>query len=263
MNVETMMNVQADFIRNSVKEGKRLDGRKPDEFRKIEIEKNLIPNAEGSCRVRMGNTHVIAGIKMGVAKPFSDKPDDGILISNAELAPMAAARFEPGRPSEDAVETARVIDRGIRESKSIETDKLCIEKGEKVWMVNVDVQVMNHDGNLIDAGGLAAAIALANCKIPKYDPETDTVDISERKEKLPFKLKPIPVTIFKIGGKLVLDPTLEEEDVADARLTVSTMDNGHVTALQKSGSGSFSTGEIEEAIAMSVKKGKELRKLVE
>ena len=41
------------------------------------------------------------------------------------------------------------------------------------------------------------------------------------------------------------------------------MDNGHVTAIQKSGSGSFSTDEIQEAIAMSVKKGKELRKLVE
>ncbi len=263
MNVETMMNVQADYIVSQAKAGKRVDGRKLDEFRKIEIEKNLIPNAEGSCRVRMGKTDIIAGIKMSVGTPFSDKPNEGILISNAELAPMAAARFEPGRPSEDAVETARVIDRGIRESKAMDTEKLCIEKGEKVWIVNVDVQVMNHDGNLIDAGALGAAIALANAKIPAYDPETETIDIKNRKEKLPVKLKPIAVTIHKIGGKLVLDPTLEEEDVADVRLTVTTSDSGNVCALQKSGQGSFTAEEIEEAIAMSVARGKELRKLVE
>lgn len=262
MNVETVMNVQGEYIVAQAVSGKRLDGRKLDDFRKIEIEKDLIPNAEGSCRIRMGNTDIIAGVKMAVGTPFSDKPAEGIFISNAELSPMAAARFEAGRPGEDAIELARVVDRGIRESKAIDVEKLCIAKGEKVWIVNLDCQIMNHDGNLVDACALASAIALANTQLPEYDPETETINIEKKAGKLPLKLKPVAVTAYKIGNKLVLDPTLEEEDVSTVKLTVTTKDDGNVCALQKSGRDSLSFEEVQEAIQLSVRKGKELRKLV-
>ena len=88
---------------------------------------------------------------------------------NAELVPLASPTYEPGPPDETSIELARIVDRGIRESKAIDTEKLCIEPGKKVFVVFVDVYVLNHDGNLIDAAALAAMSALMNTKMPNYE----------------------------------------------------------------------------------------------
>ncbi|MFQ5648264.1 MAG: RNA-binding protein, partial [Candidatus Aenigmatarchaeota archaeon] len=165
------MTVQRDYLTRLAKKAERADGRKLDEFRKIELETGVIENAEGSARVRIGKTEVLVGVKLGVGEPFPDKLDEGVLISNAEFSPLSSPKFETGRPSEDAVEFARVVDRGIRESKMIDTKKLCIKKEEKVWSVFVDTQIINHDGNLVDAAALAATAALHTAVFPEFDGE--------------------------------------------------------------------------------------------
>ena len=160
------MILKKNYINSLALTGKRMDGRKLDEFRKIEIETDVIHNAEGSARVKVGKSEVIAGIKMGTGEPFPDRADEGVLMTGAELSPLASAKFETGPPSEEAIELARVVDRGIRESHMIDLKKLCIKKGEKVWMVFVDMQIINHDGNLIDCASIAAVAALSNAKMP-------------------------------------------------------------------------------------------------
>ncbi len=254
------MNVQTRYIHDMISRGLRIDGRKLDEHRKIVIEKNVIEHAEGSARVRLGDTEVIVGVKMDVGEPFPDTPNEGVLIVNAELSPLASPEFELGPPGENAIELARVVDRGIRESKCIDMEKLCIKEGEKVWMVFIDIQPLNHDGNLIDASGIAAITALLNTKIPKYDGER--VNYEEKKDKLPVREKPIPVTLAQINGKLIVDPTREEEDVMNSRITIITKGNGNICAMQKGGRGGFSMEKIEEAIDIAIKKGKEIRGLL-
>jgi exosome complex component RRP42 len=254
------MIVQKDHYRNLMLKGMRADGRKPDEFRKIDIEVNPIYKAEGSARVRMGETDVIAGVKIDVGTPFPDKLDEGILMVNAEFSPIASPDFEPGPPREEAIELARVIDRGIRESQTIDGKKLCIEKGEKVWMVMVDVHIINHDGNLIDAAGLASIIALHNAKMPEYDGEKVIYD--KKVKKLPVKYKPIPVSFNKMGDHLFVDASIEEEEVADTRLTVTMKDDGNIVAIQKGGPEPLSTEEVEKAFETAGKISKDLRKLV-
>ena len=113
-----------EHINNSLKEDVRLDGRKKEEFRKIEIETGVIKTAEGSARVKCGNTEVIAGVKLDVGEPFPDIPDEGVLMVGAELLPLSNPEFESGPPSTESIEVARVIDRGIRESQAIDTKKL-------------------------------------------------------------------------------------------------------------------------------------------
>ena len=119
--------IKRDYLANLAEQGKRADGRRIDEYRNIEIETNIISKAEGSARVKIGNTQVIAGIKMDMGDPYSDTPDSGVMTTAAELIPLASPDFESGPPREDAIELARVVDRGIRESEIIEVDKLCIE----------------------------------------------------------------------------------------------------------------------------------------
>ena len=253
------MNIQEQHIRELATQGKRNDGRKEKEFRKIIIEKDVIPKAEGSARVKMGDTDVIVGIKMGVGEPFPDKPDSGVMMTGAELAPIASPDFESGPPKEDAIEVARIVDRGIRESKMIELEKLCIKKGEKVWMVFIDAQILNHDGNLIDAVSLAAVTALHNCKMPAY--ENDAVNYEKKTKKLPVKHKPITVTVVKISDKMFVDPTKEEEEFMSARMSVAIKDDGNVCAIQKGGD-PLTEKEIDEMFSIASEKSKDLRKLI-
>jgi exosome complex component RRP42 len=254
------MILQDQYILNLASKGLRVDKRGPEDYRKIEVEKNPIEKAEGSARVRMGKTEVIAGVKLGIGTPFPDVPDQGVLIVNAEFSPIASPEFESGPPSEKAIELARVVDRGIRESKVIDTKKLCIEKGEKVWLVNVDIHILNHAGNLIDAAGLAAITALWEAMMPEL--KDGEVNYEKRTKKLPVAAKPVPITFVKVEGNLFMDPNLEEEEVMGARLTVTTKDNGNIVALQKGGLEALTQDEVEKAFELAEKKAKELRKLV-
>jgi len=259
------MGIQEDYVLKLVTEDKRMDNRKLDDFRKIEVIKSPIVKPEGSARVKMGNTDVIVGVKMDVGEPFADRPDEGILMVNAEFSPIASTDFELGPPRENSIELARVVDRGIRESGTIDVKKLCIKEGEKVWMVFVDIAIMNHDGNLIDAAGLAAITALNIAVMPEYADEKVNYEKKTTK-KVPLKFKPIPITVFKVidnkkNSKLIVDPNLDEEAASISRLTVTTRDDGQVCALQKGG-GSMSAEEIQNAIDIALKKGEQLRKLV-
>ena len=55
------------------------------------------------------------------------------MMTSTELAPLADQSFDPGPPREQSIELSRVVDRGIRESRMIDFEALCIEEGEKVW----------------------------------------------------------------------------------------------------------------------------------
>ncbi len=255
-----MLKASESYVKRLVEENLRTDARKFDEFREIKIERDVIKTAEGSARVQIGNSIVLAGVKLSVGEPFPDTPNEGVLIVNTELVPVASPTFEPGPPNEEAIEIARVIDRGIRESESIDMEKLMIEEG-KVWMINVDIHVLDHDGNLIDAGALAAVSALLHTKLPKY--ENGIVSYKEHEEKLTMRDIPITVTIGKISNKLLIDTNLEEENALESRVTIATNKKGNICAIQKGGDGYFTTEELTRAADLSIHKGKELRKMLE
>jgi exosome complex component RRP42 len=243
--------------------GKRVDGRGITEYRDIKIESGVIERAEGSARVCLGNTEVMVGVKVGTGTPFADVPDRGVLTVNAELVPLASPEFEPGPPGENAVELARVVDRGIRESKAIDLEKLCVESGKLVFVVFIDLYVLNHDGNLIDASAIAALAALLNTKMFKYDVVEGEIVKKPGYTPLPLINHPIAVTFAKIGDKIILDTGLDEEHVMDARLTITLDKDGNVCAIQKGGgSGYFTKEEILDAVKTALKKTEELRKIV-
>jgi exosome complex component RRP42 len=239
---------------------KRMDGRDLTEYRDLKIEQGIIERAEGSARVLLGKTEVVVGVKIEMGEPFPDTPNEGVLTVNAELTPMASPAFEAGPPDEDSIELARIVDRGIRESKAIDTEKLVIEPGKKVFVVFVDLYILNHDGNLIDAAALAAVAALLNTKMANYEVKEGEVKIKPGYEKLPINKRPITVTVAKIGNKLVVDPVLEEEQVMDARISMAIDDDGHICAIQKGGSGYFEPSQVLEAAKIIEQKSKEMRK---
>src|SRR3990170_2553943 len=150
--------------------GTRTDGRAFDEPRKLIVEKNYIKTAEGSARVRLGNTDVLVGVKIGIGEPYPDTPTSGVLTTSAELG-------VPDRP-------------------------------------------------------------------------------------LPVDHWPISITAAKIRNTIVFDPALDEERIADARLTVATDENGDVRAMQKGLTGSFSYDEVRYVISTARRLGNEIRGIV-
>ncbi len=116
--------LQKERILEYLKQGKRFDGRKPEEFRDISVKTNISENAEGSCSVKIGKTEVYAGVKMSVMVPYPDGPNEGTLSVTLELGAMADNAFDLGAPRIEAIEMARVIDRGVRESGIIDWEKL-------------------------------------------------------------------------------------------------------------------------------------------
>jgi len=254
--------VRAKRIAQMIASGKRSDGRGLNDYREIQIESGLIERAEGSARVRLGKTEVLVGVKIEIGEPFPDTPNEGVLTVNAELVPLASPTFEAGPPDENSIELARVVDRGIRESKAIPTGDLVIEPGKKVFVVFVDVYVLNYDGNLIDASALAALAALLNTKMFNYEVKEGEVKIKPGYKPLPLANYPIAVTSAKINDQLIVDPWLEEEQAMDARLTMTIEKDGKICAMQKGGYGTFTTQQILEIAKIVQQKAVELRKLV-
>ena len=68
------------------------------------------------------------------------------------------------------------------------------------------------------------------------------------------------MTVIKIDDKFIVDPDIEEERAVDARLTVSSIEDGTLCALQKGGDFSLTTEEISKMLDIGIEKGKALRK---
>jgi len=253
-----MINAKQHIL-NALKEGIRFDKRDPLEWRKVTIEYDVSVNAEGSARVKFGDTEVIAGVKLSLGVPYPDMPDEGALIVDAELSPMSSPEFEAGPPDIQAVELARVVDRGIREAKAIDMKKLCIEEGKKCWVVNIDVVTINDAGNLLDAASLAALAALKRTRFPKL--EGDKINYKElTKEHLPLLKEPIAVSVIKIGDHFIVDQTNEEEKMIDAKLTVTSTSDETLCALQKGGNKPLTIEDFEKMIDVGIKCAHDLRK---
>jgi exosome complex component RRP42 len=259
MPVNIVSYIKKDYITSMAEKGIRLDGRGMDEMRELTVEKPYLGSAEGSARVKLGKTDVVVGVKVDPGTPFSDRPNLGVLISTAEMAPISSPDFEMGPPRPPAIELARVTDRSIRESQTIDLAPLCIEEGEKVWMVFIDIHPLDYHGNLFDACQYGAMAALSTAMVPWSKLDEDKKDVP-----LGTQTAPVSLTAVKIGSKVMIDPNLDEDEVADARLTVSTDENGDIRAMQKGLNGSFTIDEVKYVVKLSEELGSKVRpKLME
>ena len=243
-----------------LEQGKRVDGRALDESRELVIEPNAIPKANGSARVRLGDSEVICGVKIQPDRPFPDMGDKGIFICTAELLPLSDPSVETGPPGPDVIELARVVDRGIRESHMIDLSQLVIEKDKSVIGVFADNVVVDYDGNLFDACSYAATAAILSSKTPKWEIKDDVPTLIEGEESnVPVTTIPVSVTMGKIGNYIVVDPNADEWSCMDARVTITTDSDGNICALQKGGIDGFTLDEMIKCGEISVKIGAQIR----
>jgi len=253
---------EKEHILKSLKAGIRYDGRKLLDYREVSVTPN-ITSAEGSAKVKIGETEILVGVKLAVEEPYPDTPEEGKLMVNAELRPIANPDFEMGPPGEQAIDIARVVDRGLRESKALSPEKLCIKAGEAVWSVMIDFVPLNDAGNMLDAASIGAVAALKSTRFPvvKEDGNIDW-DAPLTDKTLELAKEPIEVTVLKIGEFYIVDPILEEEKLADTSITIAVAEDGTVYAMQKRGDSPLSVEEIDKMVEIAIKKSSELRKFI-
>ncbi len=266
MSVMETSNLSREFLRQMFSEGKRFDGRGLLELRDVEISYDVSNKAEGSARVKMGKTEVVAGIKLSPGDPYPDSLDKGNLIVSGDLLPLASPRFESGPPGFEGIEGPRLIDRMIRESGMIDLKKLVIKQGERVWNVFIDVYPINDDGGLTDASSLACVAALKQAMMPHLDADGRIDYDQDATQKLPLHAHlPLSFTFFKLGGNLILHPTREEEEACEAKVTFGISKwNGQymIHSCQKGWASPFTQAEIEHIAKILPEKYEELHKKV-
>ena len=245
--------IKKDYLYNLFLKGERSDGRAFDQYREFSVEKNLISKAEGSALVKLGSSQVLVGVKMQPGEPFPDTPNKGVIITNAELVPLASPTFEPGPPNETGIELARLVDRGVRESKAIDLEALCIIPGKQVWIIFIDVHILDDCGNILDASSIGAIAALLTTKVPasKFGLGEDY--------PLPVKNIPVATTAIEFGDVIMFDPDSDEESIANTRLTVITTADGSICGMQKSGTGVLKQEQIYRIVDIACEKAKEIR----
>jgi len=213
-------------------------------------------------QVKLGETKVLAVATAELVEPYPDRSTEGVLQFFVDLSPMASPAFEPGRPSEAAVELMRLLERVVRKSQAVDVESLCVVAGKNVWSIRCDVTVLDHRGNLTDACVFAAVVALKHLRLPAVEidgaGEQATVRVltAEQADGLPLVFHHTPVAVslafFRptVGSQLlfVIDPTDREELVSLGVLTVVVNQHQEVCALHKPGGLPMDAEQLMECV---------------
>ncbi|XP_008315918.1 exosome complex component RRP45 isoform X2 [Cynoglossus semilaevis] len=238
MKETPLSNCERDFLLKAIEEKKRLDGRQTYDYRTIKV---TFGTDYGCCFVDLGKTRVMAQVSCEIVAPKESRPNEGIVFFNIELSPMASPTFEQGRQSELSVKLNRQLERCLRNSKCIDTESLCVVSGEKVWQIRVDVHVLNHDGNLMDASSIAAITALCHFRRPDVSTQGDEITVysPEERDPIPLSVYHMPICVsfsfFQQGTYLLVDPCEREERVMDGLLMIAMNKHREICSIQSSG----------------------------
>lgn len=226
--------------------GARPDGRALATPRAVSVGLRAVTSADGSALVKVGRTKVLAGVRLEVAIPPDDAPDRGSLVVSAELAAVASGDWRPGRgPAPEAsVLAARVSD---LMAQALDLRQLVISPGAAIWVLYLDLYVLDAAGGLLDAALLAALAALRDCRVPRVrltdegnverggggdagDDDEDGGGGSSGKRsgaaaaapwrRLELRAAPVCLTCGVYKGRVVVDPDHEEEPLMGARASV-------------------------------------------
>lgn len=234
---------EKNFIKRALLSEIRIDCRKPFDFRNIIID---FGREDGMAEVQLGQTRVMGIVTAKLVQPYRDRPNEGTFAIYTEFSPMADPSFEIGHPGESAIELGRIIDRGLRESRAVDTESLCIVSGKLVWGIRIDLHILDNGGNLVDAANIAALAALMtfrrpDCSLGGEDGQEVIIHPPEMREPLPLILHHLPIAItfgFLLDETIVvIDPIRSEEAVIDGRMIATVNANGDICAIQKAGEG--------------------------
>ncbi|XP_048135537.1 exosome complex component RRP42-like isoform X2 [Rhodamnia argentea] len=252
------------FIQGGIAQDLRSDGRKRLTYRPIYVETGIIPQANGSARVRMGGTDVIASVKAEIGRPSPVQPNKGKVSIYVDCSPTAAPMFEGRGAEELSTEVSVTLQRCLLGGKSgagagIDLSSLIVVEGKVCWDLYIDGLVVSSDGNLLDALSAAIKAALSNTGIPRVHVAAEAsgedqpeLEISDE-EFLQFDTSGVPVivTLTKVGRHYIVDATSEEESETSSAVSVSINRKGLICGLTKRGGAGLDPSVILDMISVA------------
>ncbi len=216
--------------------GKRLDGRMPEDLRDIKIEVGPIKNAVGSAYIEWGNNKILAAVygpKEALPKHVQD-PERAIIKCRYTMAPFSSLE-EHGRsgPNRRSTEISKV-------TKEVFENVIMLEKYPGAE-IDIFVEVLQGDGGTRAAGVTAAAVAVAASGIPMTD--------------LPYG-----VSFGKVGEHVILDLNKIEDNYSDADMPIAISPRtGDILLLQMDGT--LTKEDIKKGMEMVNKAGEKISKI--
>ena len=207
--------------------GKRLDGRKPDEMRKIKIEAGVLHRAEGSCYLEWGDNKVLAAVygPREAIPRHTQNPIRAIVNARYNMAAFSVDdRKRPG-PDRRSREISKVT------SEALE-NVILVEKFPRA-SIDVNIEVLDAEAGTRCAGLTAAAVALVDAGIPMKD-------------------IPVACAAGKIEDQIVLDLGKDEDNYGSADLPVAISPRtGEILLLQMDGH--LTSEEFDKALDLAIK----------
>jgi len=192
---------ERDFIRQCINSKQRIDGRAIYDFRSVRIRFGIEP---GSVQVQVGKSRVYVVVSGEIVQPFPERPTEGFFLFNTDFSSMASPSLDKQRAkssrrgnSQEEIELGRVVGRGLRESRAIDPEALCILAGEKVWSIRVDIRVLDDGGNLIDCAAIGAITALLHFRKPAISIENHQIKVfsAQQREPVPLSVHHMPISV--------------------------------------------------------------------
>jgi len=200
----------------------RPDGRQPDALRPIRFEMGFSPYAEGSCLVKMGDTHVLCTASVDEATPpWLRGQGRGWVTAEYSMLPRATHQrtrreVNSGKPSGRTQEIQRLIGRSLR---------ACIDLkalGER--QILIDCDVLQADGGTRTASVTGAWLALKSACLWLKDEGVIKTD--------PVHAQLAAVSAGIIAGEPRLDLEYEEDRVAETDANFVLTSAGGVVEVQ-------------------------------
>jgi ribonuclease PH len=207
----------------------RIDGRNPDQLRKISFTRNWLNNAEGSVLVEFGNTRVlcVASFTPGVPRWLVGKGVGWVTSEYAMLPRATHTRSDresvKGKLGGRTQEISRLVGRSLRGVVDMKA------LGENTIVIDCDV--LQADGGTRTAAITGAYVALM-----------DAINWAKEKGHIAKDAKPISqsvaaVSVGIISGTPMLDLCYEEDVTAETDMNIVCTGDGNFIEVQGTAEG--------------------------
>uniref|UniRef100_A0ACD5WB45 Uncharacterized protein n=1 Tax=Avena sativa TaxID=4498 RepID=A0ACD5WB45_AVESA len=264
------------FLERHLRESVRPDARRLGEARPTTVALGAVSSAHGSALVRLGDTAMLASIKLEVMSPPAETPDQGSIAVEFHMPPICSPLVRPGRPAEAAPVISKALEDVLMSSGMLNLKELCLISGKASWVAYLDVYCLNADGSLFDAALISVVAAFMHLEIPLVSVGDDgrvfTVGgnegktkyelVNREKRKLTLGDIPFPLTCALHKDSILADPTAEEESIIETSVTVVLDSSGRLVSLQKPGGGVASMSTIKACISLAKERGQKLKEIL-
>lgn len=209
-----------------LEDGRRVDGRRPDELRPTTIEVGILKNADGSALIRQGKNKIIVAVygPRELHPRHLALPDRAIIRCRYHMVPFSVPERKSPAPTRREIELSKVIREAL--------EPAVILSSFPRTTIDVFIEVLQADGGTRTASITAASVALADAGIPMRDLVT-------------------AVAVGKVDGTLVLDLNHVEDQYGDGDMPVAMMPSlGQITLLQADGN--FTLEEFKRGLELAM-----------